>query len=944
VTWTADAQGNPAALATSITTGPYTGFQGLITKYTATITAASKAGAEVRLRREIQTVAVPVFQFGVFSDSDLTFYAGDAFNFGGRVHTNGSLFACEFGPSLTFADRITAVGEAVHNTLSNTLLASTVGCTGPTNIATSPSTSRNWLMTEGSVAGMPGSAANRNWGTISNGTYRNYIRTGATGAKRLDLPLVSQGATPVDLIRRPAINSGENVANPQVFGQRFFSQASLRILLSDLAVDITSLPGVSVTAPVPLNWDAGVPAGYVVDATHPPLARSVGSTSFQTSNVTASTFAGGLAPLVYYTAGAVPAGSIWKLPSNAVTPNTFWVTNGAVNTNITCNGKTGLTLVNAVIAPTAYIAYPANSLIGCNNPALPAGATVSAIVNGVTVTKPLTVAALVNSNLTVGATGGISNTAPFSQNLFWINSSAAAPNNTAIPVTCQGYIDIAATANPHFFNCIGNGLTAAPPNLTWVYSSARVNQNVNTIGGFIKIEKQNAAGVWTDVTMEILNLGIGAPNQRMVPCADPTPNAVIRIQRLADNGGGSCPIGETRNAWEWWPNTLYDTREGSFRDTAVTVPMNLGGVMQYISLDVRNLKQWFAGTIGATGNLALNNNGYIVYFSDRRGDHNENNGNVETGEYGFEDQVNPTVAGCCSPGTLPNGALDPGEDMNFRAGVAPTQEIYGETPHPLLVPAADGPLAPYDNSGRPWTPIFIANSAPGPGIPGPGEGMARMSKVVLFRRALKLVNGGINGGVNNLPASGLTVASENPVYVQGNYNATTLATAEPNVPAAIIADAITLLSNNWNDALSFEAPTSATTRNGTTTGYRFAAVAGKGVSFPYCGGNCANPAGAPTANPGFLYGTDGGVGNFLRLLEDWNIAGVSINYRGSLISLFTSRQAIGTFKFNTNVYNFGTRVFTFDDDFLTPSLLPPGTPMFRDVNTLKFRQILRPNQ
>src|SRR6185503_19212996 len=54
------AQGNPAAVATSITTGPYTGFQGLITKYTATITAASKAGAEVRLRREIQTVAVPV--------------------------------------------------------------------------------------------------------------------------------------------------------------------------------------------------------------------------------------------------------------------------------------------------------------------------------------------------------------------------------------------------------------------------------------------------------------------------------------------------------------------------------------------------------------------------------------------------------------------------------------------------------------------------------------------------------------------------------------------------------------------------------------------------------------------------------------------------------------------------------------------------------------------
>ena len=306
--------------------------------------------------------------------------------------------------------------------------------------------------------------------------------------------------------------------------------------------------------------------------------------------------------------------------------------------------------------------------------------------------------------------------------------------------------------------------------------------------------------------------------------------------------------------------------------------------------------------------------------------------------------MNPTVAGCCSPATLPDGGLQKGEDYNFRTGVPATQEIYGETPHPLLIPGADGPLAPYDGTGRPWTPIAIGNSAPGAGIPGPGEGMARVSKVVLFRRALKLINGGINGAVNNLPTAGLTVAAENPVYVQGNYNATTIATAEPNVPAAIIADAITLLSTNWNDGLSFEAPTSATARSAVTTGYRFAAVAGKGLSFPYCGANCANPAGAPAASPYFLFGTDGGVGNFLRLLEDWQTAAASINYRGSLISLFTSRQATGTFKFNTNVYTFSTRVFTFDDDFLTPSLLPPGTPMFRDVNTLKFRQILRPNQ
>ena len=60
------------------------------------------------------------------------------------------------------------------------------------------------------------------------------------------------------------------------------------------------------------------------------------------------------------------------------------------------------------------------------------------------------------------------------------------------------------------------------------------------IGGFIKIEKSDANGVFTDVTQEILNYGIGAVNQAgQICCADPTPNAIIRLQRLRDNGGGT---------------------------------------------------------------------------------------------------------------------------------------------------------------------------------------------------------------------------------------------------------------------------------------------------------------------------------------------------------------------------------------------------------------------
>ncbi len=55
-------------------------------------------------------------------------------------------------------------------------------------------------------------------------------------------------------------------------------------------------------------------------------------------------------------------------------------------------------------------------------------------------------------------------------------------------------------------------------------------------------------------------------------------------------------------------------------------------------------------------------------------------------------------------------------------------------------------------------------------------------------------------------------------------------------------------------------------------------------------------------------------------------------------------QKLRVFKDGDNTYDPPTRDYHFDVDFLTPALLPPRTPMFRDVNTLTFRQLLRPNQ
>ena len=742
ITFNTDANGNPAPAdlnGTAIPSGPFQGFRGIITPYDITVTARSRnlLGAEVRLRRTLQTVAIPVFQFGMFSENDLSFFAGPDFNFGGRVHTNENLFLAEGdGNDLTLSDRVTVVGDVVRTHLSNGWATSS-NYNGNVRVLRAPNTYRNLARNEGSLVASLGSAQNEpKWTSLSVGTYASYIRNGRTGARRLDLPLVSQGAQPIDLIRRPPAN--ENIMAPQVYQQRFFAMSGLRILLSDTAADITGLPTVTATPPVPLGDLAATPV-----------------------------------------AGYLPGGPV---------------------------------------APFATSGGPAGSPVG----------------------------------------------------------AYASPAGTPL------------------------------------------------LSGFIKIELQTAGGAWQDVTLEILNLGttgrklstntlnVPAGTGGVNPCPnEPHPDAVIRIQRVKDLPGvagyGPCGTNAAGSlspaSTDYWPLALYDTREGNQRDNIATgsAQIALGGIIHYIELDVNNLRRWLTGAIGASGGNVRNDNGFIVYFSDRR--NNRDGGNSETGEYGFEDVVNPAAAN-----GAPNGVRDPGEDVNANNAL----DVYGQ--NPVNVPG--GAVGPFNNAARPWTTTTSAAAA-------------RANRTLFFRRALKVVN----GGLGNIVAPGLTIASENPVYVQGNYNAlANNVTAEPNVACAIIADAVTLLSNNWNDIRSFIEPNDPGGRPGTTTGYRMAVISGKNPSFP-------RPANWASERD---FGTDGGAHNFLRYLENWG--GSSLNYRGSIVSFFLSRQATGTYKCCNNVYGPPTRGYSFDVDFLLPSLLPPGTPMFRDINTLTFRQILRPNQ
>ena len=69
-----------------------------------------------------------------------------------------------------------------------------------------------------------------------------------------------------------------------------------------------------------------------------------------------------------------------------------------------------------------------------------------------------------------------------------------------------------------------------------------------------------------------------------------------------------------------------------------------------------------------------------------------------------------------------------------------------------------------------------------------------------------------------------------------------------------------------------------------------------------------------------------------------------MNYRGSIATFFFNRQAVGTYKCCTTVYGAPTRAYAFDIEFLQPSLLPPNTPVFRDMNAVGFAQEMRPGR
>jgi Tfp pilus assembly protein PilX len=510
----------------------------------------------------------------------------------------------------------------------------------------------------------------------------------------------------------------------------------------------------------------------------------------------------------------------------------------------------------------------------------------------------------------------------------------------------------------------------------------------NMTGPWLRVEYLNNAGNWVGVTTEWLGLGFGrvfnaVPTTPGSNAVDP--NAILILQQLRPTLGAASGHGAGTSG-NWYPINLYDAREGEMRDNSVPNVNNgnntysscsVNGIMNAVDLDVGNLGNWLKGTIGVSGpNVNYTNfHGYVLYFSDHRGmlpsTHASNGGQtpagVINGESGLEDVVNSAQI---LTSTTPDAVLEPltyytysPEDVDqngFLDNWGSKNIGYGFGINTNTVPLNSYPRINVANAGAANSVDCASyNTVTGALLNGATDQEGMANPVSGARHVLKLVDGGMSpAAVSYLPimpaaslctqnaltptgCGGFTIASENPVYVQGNYNSSGVdpfwgtannvsPTQTPHSAAAIIADSVTVLSNSWGDMNSLMFPAAPGSRTvGAPAYYRMAVSGGKNIPFPIPG----------WAGVSKDFGTDGGLHNFLRYLESW---GQPLHYDGSLVSMYYSEYNTGTFKCCTTVYSPPTRNYYFDVLFLTPSNLPPATPQFQDIDNLSSHQNFTP--
>ncbi len=822
-----------------------------------TVAQHKQNGVQVALRRKFLNNRIPIFQFGIFYDDDLEFHPGPRFDFGGRVHSNGSLFL-QANDGVYFSSKVSTANHVFTDVSKNgspwTNWNDEVYIKNASGIYVQLSSNMgsvlNTVVNGTAVTGTPLPTAwkSNNWKSNQNLFQGNLL----AGTKPLQLPIKlnsdisGQNLDMVEVIKRgknigDVYNDGTgSVSAPNLSAvtattaddnitasERYYNKTGIRVSLADSKAKLpgcASATGSAVTTPCGIRLD--------------------GDSTGQTSG-----------------AISMPRGYVPRAMQGTPAYQATKINGDRFNTGGPNNKETWIKVETVVFNP-GTAAFDKEDI------------TQDILALGVTTAPP--------SNTTFSITDTNYNT-----NLIDRRSI----------INLQRYvIEGPNMVNTGYISPAGIGSTAVnyvtPGTVTSSTVSCATATSGFTSGGD---------------TSQITGSPSYFPNNFTSDHRSSMRNATIL--------GG---VGTGRTCVVPFPINMFDTREGLYNDTntvfnpttAYLTNVPWAGVMSMVDIDVANLRSFLSGTwdtrmptgtpyATATGHVLRSidipqNNGWVLYVSDRRGDFDFD------GEYDMEDIYGNN-----------DGTKQDGEDVNKNGTLQ----------------------AEYNNEAVRYTGTG-SNISPD---------IAAVFDHKFYRRGVRLINGTLPPG--NYDAAtpsntrGFAFATENGVYVKGNYNATGISSVGTptaanlylpqganDIPASVAADSVTILSNAWTDSTSFVNPFTLSSRVATETTQRYAMLAGDTIT---------TLNGTPNQGGGDLR-MNGGVHNFLRFLENW---GTRFNYSGSLINLFNSHNNNGAFKCCNHVYDPPERNWVFDATFLDVNRLPPGTPYFQNIQITGFQRV-----
>ena len=213
---------------------------------------------------------------------------------------------------------------------------------------------------------------------------------------------------------------------------------------------------------------------------------------------------------------------------------------------------------------------------------------------------------------------------------------------------------------------------------------------------------------------------------------------------------------------------------------------------------------------------------------------------------------------------------------------------------------------------------------------------------------LQLVDGGELPRPSYTSEIGLTVATNAPMYIVGNYNANGIVhTDDANTldnasepPAAVISDSLSILSNEWfTEHRKYSDNGSTSNRkikdSGDSSSSTFVEVSAAILT----GLKPSLPNDPVTGLPHPSNTQSGGAHNFPRFLEKWS--GVTLTIRGSLVALFESEVHQDAMPNNfSHYYSPPGRDWGFNDNFRN-GVYPPGSPNARTFRRVAFQDMTR---